>query len=523
MRRLLLVAALVAATAPLGQAATPPASYETPEYIRKPPVLPPRLDAHRAWRLGLEEAIATAIQRNLDLALQRERQVEIETSRAAAWGGFEPNLQASVNRSDAHTPPATAQEGAAGDVFKSARTGWNLTLSERLPTGTGLSVNSTNFLAESTQGTAVAPKVFRSELNFGLTQPLLQGFSFDLRVPRVAILRADFNSASAMEETRLRAMLTVKATEDAYWTLVQRYKTYEVNVGASQLAEQQLALTKRQIEAGVLPESDVISVEGTLAQRQLAVTNAEIQIDSAADALRALLYLPASDWDRPLVPMDAPSFAAVAVPFDRAFDLAMTSRPELRESHFDLKRVALDLEVARNARLPRLDFVAGVGAVGQDQAYHQALDQLSGFKNRQWSVGLNFGWTPVGVATRAEIRRLQSVLRETDFGREQIVNSMRVQVREALRGIDAAARQLEGSARFRALAERSLEVEQRRFLNSLSSNFVIAQRQADLAQAREAELEALIQHEKAVSDLQLAMGQLLESHHLKFVVRPTGG
>ncbi len=53
-------------------------------------------------------------------------------------------------------------------------------------------------------------------------------------------------------------------------------------------------------------------------------------------------------------------------------------------------------------------------------------------------------------------------------------------------------------------------------MNGLSSNFIVAQRQAELSQARLAELDALIQHEKATSDLQLATGDLLESRHLHF-------
>ena len=77
-----------------------------------------------------------------------------------------------------------------------------------------------------------------------------------------------------------------------------------------------------------------------------------------------------------------------------------------------------------------------------------------------------------------------------------------------------AQRQLYASAKFRDLAERSLDVEQRRFLNGLSSNFLVAQRQAELG--------SLIQHEKATSDLQLAMGDLLEARHLRFELRPSG-
>jgi outer membrane protein TolC len=99
---------------------------------------------------------------------------------------------------------------------------------------------------------------------------------------------------------------------------------------------------------------------------------------------------------------------------------------------------------------------------------------------------------------------------------------VRAQIREAMRAIQTAERQLHASAKFRDLAERSLDVEQRRFINSLSSNFLVAQRQAELAQARLAELEALIQHERASSDLQLATGELLEAHHLRFDLRSGG-
>jgi outer membrane protein TolC len=289
-------------------------------------------------------------------------------------------------------------------------------------------------------------------------------------------------------------------------------------VGARELAQQQLELTRRQIAAGVLPESDVIGVEGTLAQRELAVVRSEADIERAADLLRTLMNLSPADWERPLLPQDAPAFLPVAVPFDAALGRALAARPELRRAHVDLRRIALDLQVAHNARLPRLDLVASAGAVGQDQSSRTAFDQLSHAEGRQWSAGLNLAWAPLGAAARAELRRLQSSLRESGLGREQIVASMRVQIREALRAIQTAARQLAGSARFRDLAERSLEVEQRRFLNGLSSNFVVAQRQAELAQARLSELDALIQHEKATSDLQLAMGELLESRRLSFQV-----
>ncbi|HEY0711998.1 MAG TPA: TolC family protein [Polyangia bacterium] len=493
--------------------------YVTPDYLRKPPSLPPHLEGRRPKALTLAEAIETSLRRNLAIAFERERVREIETARSLALSAFEPTLQANAGRNRRETPPLTRQEGQAGQTLESTEDFWNLSLRERLPTGTELRLDFSNSRAKSSLGTAVAPELFRSGLSLGVVQPLLRDFSFTGRVQRAPVLRAQFASETAKEDARLRALLTVKATEDAYWSLVESWKTYEVNVLAYGLAEDQLALTRRQIGAGLLPDSDVIAVEGTVAQRQLAAVRAEAQIERAADQLRALLNLPPGEWEQPILPVDAPGFVHIELPFADALAKAESHRPEFGRARIDLRRIALDLQVAKNARLPRLDLNGSVGTVGQDQEYERALDQVSERKGPQWGVGVTLGWAPLGVGARAEIRRLESAARNNEIGREQLLLEMRTQIREALRAIETAERQLYASAKFRDLAERSLDVEQRRFLNGLSSNFFIAQRQAELAEARLSELGALIQHEKASSDLQLATGQLLEARQLKFDLR----
>ena len=523
----LLLLGAVLAVAPGARAQqprTPPAltadSYAPPDYIRKPAVLPPALqgEGRRLRRMSLGDALETALRRNLSLALQREKVVEIASGRDLASAAFQPIIQGSAGRSVSKSPPATAQEGQAGQVLKTTQDSWVLSLLERLPTGTELRLDSTNGRAVSGFQNAVAPELYRAGLSASLVQPLLRDFSLDLRIQRAPVLRAEFATATAREEARLRAMLAVKATADAYWNLVESCKSYEVNAGAHELAERQLELTRRQIAAGVLPDSDVIGVEGTVAQRELAVARAEAQVERAADQLRALLNLPAEEWVDPILPVDAPSFAHVAVPFATAVERALVSRPELKEIAFDLRRIALDLDVARNSRQPRLDLRGGVGTLGQNLDNGRTLDDTFAAQGVQWNLGASFSWAPLGGAARAERHRLESALRQNGLSREQLLVDLRGQIREALRAIDTAERQLFASAKFRDLAERNLDVEQRRFLNGLSSNFIVAQRQAELSQARLAELDALIQHEKATSDLQLATGDLLESRRLRFEV-----
>jgi outer membrane protein TolC len=95
-------------------------------------------------------------------------------------------------------------------------------------------------------------------------------------------------------------------------------------------------------------------------------------------------------------------------------------------------------------------------------------------------------------------------------------------VRDAVRTQHSAALQVTAAARFRELATRSLDAEQRKFRNGSSSNFFIAQRQQELASAQLSELSAVLAHKKATAALLRATGRLLDERHIELEVRPTG-
>ena len=508
----------------VGAAAVARENYLPPEYIRKPPALPAHWKRRAPRPIALREAIELAMRQNLNLALQREQVRLVDLGRGLALAPFEPVLRASVDRSASESAPQTRQEGQQGQTPRYTTDNWNLSLSEQLPTGTNLTLGFTNNRAESTLGTAVAPLIFRSTLSLGLSQALLQGFSLSGRVQWSSVLVAEFDSEAARETARQVAMGAIKATEDAYWNLVQSCKAYEVAREAEEVADKQLELTRRKIAAGVQPQSELLSVEGTLANRQLEVVNAEAQIEAVADTQRLQMNLPPDEWEQPLLPIDAPSFQRVVVPFDSAWERALLLRPDLKQVAIDLRKSTLMLEVARNGRLPLLNVRGNVALVGQDADYGQALTQVGARAGLQWTVGMEFGWTPLGIAARANIRRWQTTLAINDLTREQRLVEIRRLLRNSLRTLDTAERKLYAAAKSRDLAERNLEVEQRKFLNGLpgSSNFMVATRQAELSLARLSELQALIDHQLARSDLQLQTGELLAARQLTFEVRKGG-
>ncbi len=496
-----------------------PAAYTPPEFLSATPPLPSTYDASAAWRLDLGEALQLAVRQNLGVTLERKTVAVAQLGITVANGLFEPTLEASYVHGNSRTPPTTAQEGSADEILSFVEDSWRLTLGHRLATGMRLSLDFVTDRQRSTLGTRLAPINYRSTLTAGISQPLLRGFSFDLDIPRYTVLQATLGSESERQQLEIIVAEVIERTEDAYWDVVQALFRYDLERRSHKRAEEQLELTRRQIESGVLPPSDVISAESTLAQRQLQLVQAEEAIALAWDQLRAIINLPRDQWSRPILPVEVPRFSPVDTSADAAMAIAVAHRPELVQMDLELKSQALAVRKAENDTLPQVDLGLSGTVIGQDDRYGNSLGQLGTIDARGWSVFVNLSWTPLRRATRAaaEIERTRHQMAVTR--REQVVQQIWFAVRDAVRNQRSAARQVAAAARFRELAEKNLDVEQRKFLNGTSSNFVVAQRQEELAAAQLSELSAVLGHTKAAVALSRATGELLSARHIELGVK----
>lgn len=485
--------------------------YQPPEELRRPAVLPDAASAGDARVLSLAAAIQIAAAQNLGIRLQRELAASAVLGIRGALGRFEPSLQALYAYRDATSPPAIdlVQQGVPLVSLTTVSNQWSLGLSERLPTGAQLTLSFNN--ASARTNTQQSPLLYNTGLTLQVSQPLLRGFGFDLDLPRAELLRARLSAERAGRDVRAALQAAVRATEDAYWDLVQAIKAHEIQRGSVALASQQLRLTQRQIDAGILPPSDLIAAESTQAQRELGLLQADAAVGLASDRLRAVLNLPREEWGRPLLPGDPPPpFVEAHLDLEQATEVALRNRPEIARRRLDLSRAELDLRVARNDRLPQLDVGASYGLVGQRQSYQDALGQLASRAGPAWSLFASFSWAPLMVASRAQAAAQEAAQRSAQVQLAQQQLDLTLELRDALRALDSAAREVRAAAKFREFAQRSLDAEQRRFLGGDSTNFVIAQRQAEVMQARQSELSAVIRHHKAATALSAAMGVLLE-------------
>jgi outer membrane protein len=489
--------------------------YEPPDEILCRPSLGASPSDGEPQPLGLSEAIQLAARQNLGIELQHQQAAVARAGIRWALGRFEPSLTATYGHSNADTPPPVTllQQGIVKSQLNLDSDSWSVGLSTQLPTGTQLIAGWTNFRTLSTaRGAALTdPLLYNSGLLFSLTQPLLKGFAFDLAIPRAELLRAQFASRRAALDVRASLIATIKATEDAYWDLLGTLKEYEVRRTCLELARQQQLLSEKLIGSGILPRADLISAESTLAQRELAQIEAEAAIARGADRLRRVLNSPRSEWTRPLLPVDPPRYEEPRMNLDESMAVALKNRPELAQRQIDIERTSLDLRTARADRLPALDVGLSYGLIGQQSNYRGTLDQMVSNNVKAWTAGASFSWSPLMLAARAQVDSRLASQRAAHVLLEQQRLELLAELRDDLREIETAARQIRAAARFRALATRALDVEQRKFQDGTTNNFMIAQRQAELAQAQLAELGAVIRHRKARTALEAAMGTLIEA------------
>jgi len=506
--------------------------------------------------LGLDEAIARALGKNLDLRVERENVVVADANVDRAKGAYDPSLHLDARYRDRTDPVNSILSGApAGEVGPNT-SGFLLTggLSQLLPTGGTVSLSSSLSRETTDNVFGLLSPAYMTSLGLELRQPLLQNRSVDaarrgLRVARIDRDRSTASLTRAVSET-------VAAVEKAYWTLVAARREVEARTSAVTLADEQKTDVRSRFEGGVLSEADLAAPTAELERRRGELFVAEEAATRAENALKGLLGGDPSDpvWVSRLVPVDPPTAAAgaatdVAVDSAAAVADADASRPEIAEASARIARSAIDEEVARSRVLPQLDLVGaytGRGLAGSKNPgvsapfpvsinVPPALDGGLGrsygtlFDNRfpDASIGLSLG-IPIGNrAARSDAVIARSARVQAEAGLAQVRQRVEVEVLNAVAALRSAAQRVEAARAGREAAETLLRAENDRFAAGTTTPFFVLTRQNDLTLARIAEVAALTDHRKARSELARAKGTILQERNIRIEdhrpASPAGG
>jgi len=347
--------------------------------------------------LSLQDAIALALENNLDIVIQRYNPWMADTSILKTKAGgigyvvngadfptstanlpilyFDPFLTQLVDYNTTITPInnpfISGTGGSAGGLTARPELGshtaqYNTQYQQGFSTGTTVTAAWDNTRASSDAANFFNPYV-QSSLTITLQQQLLAGAG--KFVNRRNILIAENNRKIADLAFAQQAITTVTNTVTAYWELVYARENVQVQQKAVTVAEKLYNDNKKQLEIGTMAPLDVTRAESELATDQQNLIVA--QTTSLQDDLVLKNYISKDPMASNLlnveiIPTDKPASpeSIVVAPFEEAVKEAFDKRPDLKEQYVNLKNADIDVRATKNALLPTATLSGQYGSFG---------------------------------------------------------------------------------------------------------------------------------------------------------------
>jgi outer membrane protein TolC len=171
----------------------------------------------------------------------------------------------------------------------------NFAYNQGFITGTNLSVGFTNSRVTTNSPFTTLSPTLNSGFKATVTQHLLQGLGFTPNKRFIVI--AKNNRELSDVAFRLQVTTTVDQIQNMYWDLVSAYENVKVQQDALALAQKTLSDNRKQVEIGTLAPIEIVRAQSQVATNQqsliVAQTNLELQQLLVKNALSRTLVDPA--------------------------------------------------------------------------------------------------------------------------------------------------------------------------------------------------------------------------------------
>ena len=520
--------------------------------------------------LSLNEAIRRALENNNNIEVARDDVRFQETQLRSLQGAYDlvfsvtPNFSRSSStgsnasndfRVDAGVNKLFERGGSINTFFNNSQTGNN-------------SRNNTNFNQTSSLGTSSSTTYF-SNLGVTYNQPLLRNRQVDNTRRQIKIQRKRLQQSDA--DFRRQTIDIISQVQRAYWDLVFALRNQQNQVANVNLSRENLRQVEIKIGVGTAAPLARAEVETELANREGELLSATEQVSRADNTLKTLLLREpnAPEWTQSFVPTDTPVYSDNPIIVEDAIKDAIDNRPELRRLRLQREITAIDIDYFKNQTKPRVDLVSNFSLgglslgnqntdnisvtqfTGNDEILRQNLNFLlrrfggipipnqtvevagtpaffngGSFRSIRnlfrsdaptYSVGVTFEIPFRNTTAKANLAGARIQQQQTEAqtrSQEQIVVA---DVRNATQAVETARQRILTARRARENAEIQLEGERKLYEVGRSTTFLLFQRENALTNARNSEIRAETDYNKALSDLQRATSTTFRLNNIEVI------
>ena len=524
------------------------------------------VDMNRQRPLSLRDALSMALENNKDIEVARENVRIAEFNLLGAQGVYDPRLTTAAFYERVKTPISSfLAAGQDGAIVQSDYTGSMRFEGETPFLGGNYRVDFSSERSNTNNlFTALSPQ-FPTALTFSYTQPLLRGLKVDNNRRQIQIARKNLSLTDS--QFRERAIDTITNVQRAYWDLVFALRSLQVQRDAVDVARTQLNHNKRLVQEGQLAPIDVVASEAQISTYEQNVFAALEEVSRSENNLKNLIAenQKAAIWSESIVPVDPIDLAVPQVSLPEALKTAMENRPELQQSDVQREINQIDQKYFKDQTKPAVDLVGTYGITGlagslaanespfvsSNLLVRQRVDQLSllagldplpvvppttispdliggfgqSFQNlltnrfSNFKLGVQISLPMRNRTAEANLGRSLVEGERISTQREQLEQTIQVDVRNALQSMRSSEARLRAAIATREANEQQFASEQRKLDAGQSTVFLVLERQTALTETRALELKAQTDLNKAIADLQRATGNALRVNSIVVRVR----
>src|SRR5436309_737972 len=478
--------------------------------------------------LALDDAIRLALANNTDIRLDHSQIDSAQNSLHRAHGPFDPLVTSSFADSRSKTPAITQTQGAAipDQLVQTTVLGF----AQTFQTGTNFQTScNAGKLSDNNSQDLVNPSI-STRLQFTVTQPLLRNFGlFPNRAP-ILIAQRNLKQARASFQGEVNDII-LRAVGN-YWSVVLARESLVVQRKSLEEAQKSYDHDKRALSLGALPPLDIYRSESQVASRRVGVIQAEYSLKQAEDQFRrsigadldpAIRVFDLELTDQPERLGELPSMDLAT-----ALSRALANRPEFEAARQQLAGDELTIRLAHNNLKPDLEvsgFYAGNGLAGNSAAagntgLSSSLSQVFQFTYPAYSATLSLTLPVRNHAAQANLADALVGRRRDQYQERQTNQSITLEVTNAVHALEEAKLTMEAAKVAVALARENLHADERKYELGAEPVFFVLDAQTQLAQAELNVIQAQVNFQVAVAQLDHATGDLLEHHHIQ-IIEPT--
>ncbi|MFZ4792588.1 MAG: TolC family protein [Blastocatellia bacterium] len=329
--------------------------------------------------------------------------------------------------------------------------------------------------------------------------PLLRGFRINEKA--AAERQAFLGEPLAETDYQLTRLELLRKAADSYWDWVASKRKFDVARDLLGLAEFRARAVRDRVGAGDLPEIDSVEADLEVQRRQGGLVKADRDLQKSAFKLSIYLWSP-NGLPSPIPqPTHVPATTPPPIVYSEeqsAFGqrIALDRRPEMKALAINNDITQIDLELARNQKLPELDL-----------AFMPGRDTGFGSIGTTVKAGASFSLPVRQRAAEGRIAqaglKLQKLALDVAGERQRITT----EVLDAISAINTASIRYGAAQSEVELAVRLEEGERTRFSLGDSTLFLVNQRERATAEARVKLIEIQAEYQQAVATYRVATVQ----------------